>query len=264
MKPLVAAVVVLVPLLVLSHQADAVGNSADPCTRSVELESASTSCMRDDSLETVIPAEVGPEVTLEPICGSRGTGRCERVCRDWEGRGGIPYWVVIDGERSHTICRVYESGDDEEEVLTPALVWSAFEELEWPSSELVVQPPGGRTLVNFETNFLTGNDSSHRQVVSLLGQRVEIEAVPESYVWHFGDEVVRSTESPGAVYPDLVVTHRYRTKGVVRPRVDTVYVGRFRVDEGPWVEIPSSLTVEGAVQELEVVGARPVLVAPDA
>ena len=41
--------------------------------------------------------------------------------------------------------------------ITPDMVFEAMQRLTWPRSELVIQPPGGETLVNLETNFYTTN-----------------------------------------------------------------------------------------------------------
>ena len=144
--------------------------------------------------------------------------------------------------------------------LTPGMVQRAFRRLAWPSSQLVVQPPRGRTLVNFDTNFYTSNDDPTTQAVTLIGQRVTIEATPTSYTWHFGDDGSLTTTDPGAPYPDLRITHRYAHVGAVTPSVDTTYTGRFRVGNGAWQAIPDTLTVPGAPVDLEVVSATPHLV----
>lgn len=149
--------------------------------------------------------------------------------------------------------------------ITPAMVFAAMKRLTWPRSELVVQPPGGETLVNLETNFYTTNTAPTTQVISLLGQRVEIEATPSSYVWHWAgsgeDAGALETDDPGAAYPDLEVTHTYRDGDVtVHPWVDTVYAGRYRVNNDGWTVIPDTLTVTGEPVDLRVLEARPVLV----
>jgi hypothetical protein len=149
-------------------------------------------------------------------------------------------------------------------VITTAMVAREFRRLAWPSSPLVVQPPGGRTLVNFETNFSTSNTDPSSQTVVLLGQHVEIEATPTSWVWHYGDGASDTTGSPGGLYPDLEITHTYTHAHVVEtPSVDTVYTGRYRINGGGWQQIPETLTVPGEAVELEVVEAQPVLVGSD-
>ena len=122
-----------------------------------------------------------------------------------------------------------------------------------------MQPPGGRTLVNFATNFYTDNGEFTR-TVTLLGRRVELRIWPARYGWRFGDGATRWTSSPGSAYPDLEITHRYLRKGRVSPSVDTTYAARFRVGGGPWRDVNGTVTIPGAPQGLRVVTARPVLV----
>jgi hypothetical protein len=145
--------------------------------------------------------------------------------------------------------------------LTPGFVEHAFKRLHWPSSELVIQPPHGKTLVNFETNFYTTNTSPRTQTVTLLGQRITVEATPTHYTWHFGTgETDLTTTDPGAAYPHLQVTHRYLHIGTDHPSVDTTYTGRYRVNNGSWQTIPDTLTVPGQSVDLQVVSATPHLV----
>ena len=49
-----------------------------------------------------------------------------------------------------------------------------------PASTLVVQPPGGKTLVNFDTLFRTEAEPFTR-TVRLLGHRVDLEITPASF-----------------------------------------------------------------------------------
>ena len=146
--------------------------------------------------------------------------------------------------------------------LTPGLVARAFRQLTLPASELVVEPPGGRTLVNFETNFYTEGGEFTR-VVELVGRRVELRIRPVRFGWRFGDGTERWTTSPGDAYPNLVVTHRYLSKGRVSASVATTYAARFRVGGGAWREVAGTVTVPGGPVGLRVVTARPVLVGGD-
>jgi hypothetical protein len=196
----------------------------------------------------------------EPTCGLGGQAIC------YEGTPcvadtveGVKYDVFLDGEKVGEVC-VTEQQAAEVEVVTPGRVLEAFRSLEWPSSELVVQPPDGQTLVNFPTIFYTDNAAPSRQRVTLLRQGVLIEATPTTYTWRFGDGTSTSTATPGAAYPAMEVTHDYATVGTFSPSVDTTYTGRYRLAGGPWVAIPETLTVPGAAQVLETVEARPTLV----
>ncbi|MAS56354.1 MAG: hypothetical protein CMJ44_17365 [Pimelobacter sp.] len=172
---------------------------------------------------------------------------------------GIKYDVFLAGEKVGETC-VTEQEAAEQQQVTPARVLRAFRRLDWPESELVIEPPDGRTLVNFDTNFYTADDSPVRQRVTLLNQSVLIEATPTTYTWHFGDGTTLDTASPGAPYPALDVTHDYARAEQYAPSLDTTYTGRYRLAGGPWIAIPETLTVPGAAQELEAVEALPTLV----
>ena len=189
-------------------------------------------------------------------CGNGG------ICTEWvacteNGEAGHVYDVYRDGVDVGDVC-VPESEQDAVDVTVAAA--RAFQHLSWPASKLSVQPPRGRTLVNFETIFFTTNTAPTRQTLTLLGQRVEIEAAPTAYIWTFGDGTTQTTASPGHPYPDHDVSHQYAHAGSVGPRVDTTYTGRFRVESGDWEPITQTLTVAGAPVELSVLEARPKLV----
>lgn len=145
--------------------------------------------------------------------------------------------------------------------LTLADIRRAFAELPLPTPTLVIQPPDGVTLVNFDTNFYTAHTAPLTRTVTLLGQRVTIRATPAAYTWTYGDGAARTTADPGAPYPDLRVTHRYERKGVYRTRLAVTYDGSYRVGQGgPWRAIPGRVTVAGAPQGLRAVEATPTLV----
>lgn len=189
------------------------------------------------------------------------------------------YCAAPPGSIRHTIFRSEDDGTTFTEIgqacllpgevpeaappqVTPDLVAQAFADLSWPESPLTVQPPGGRTLVNLETNFLTTNTAATTQSVQLLGQQVDIEATPTSWTWHHGDGTSQSTDQPGTAYPDLTITHIYRDADTTAAvSVDTTYAGRFRVNAGPWQAIPTTRTITGTPSDLEIVPATPQLVA---
>ncbi len=77
-----------------------------------------------------------------------------------------------------------------------------------------------------------------------------------------GDDATLTTDSAGHPYPEQDVVHTYATLSPVKPSVDTVYSGQFRVNGGQWEAIDETVTVEGAPVGLEIVEAKPELVAP--
>lgn len=170
-------------------------------------------------------------------------------------------WTLLDSEGRKLNSYVYcpETGVTAQPQITNALVLRALRRIDLPQSELSVQPTNGRTLVNFDTNFYT-EQGPFTRTVRLLGQRVELRIWPSQYRWVFGDGDDLASESAGAPYPHLLVTHDYRRAGSVSPRVDTTYAARFRVNGGPWRDVDGTVTIPGDPVGLDVVEAGPVLV----
>ena len=154
-------------------------------------------------------------------------------------------------------CRA--EGSASEPIVTAPLVAGALRRISLPPAKLIVQPPNGRTLVNFATNFYTEREEFTRNV-RLLGQRIELRITPSRFTWHFDDGESATTTSPGTPYPDLEVTHDYLEATDVRPSVDTTYTAEFRVGGGSWQPVPGSVTIPGESVGLEVVEASPILV----
>ena len=205
--------------------------------------------------------------TVRQLCkddGRNPEGACfnPQECMTAAGVPGTRYTLYRDGVAFGTACL---TADEEAKIGDPppirVLVLKAFENLDWHPSELVVQPPGGRTLVNLDTNFYTDNTEVARIPVSLVQARVVVSARPIAYRWHFGDGTSVTTTSPGAPYPDLDVAHVYETTEKVAVSVDTQYgAASFTVNGGPPEQIPSTIWISGEDQDLEVVEALPQLV----
>lgn len=201
-----------------------------------------------DKAEDAIPGgrgrpSGGDITTSEPVAGSNGCAAADQIV------GGIVEF---------SFCQQYA------EPATPALttghVRRAFAELKLPAGEMVVQPPDGLTLVNFDTNFYTTTIEPITRTVRLLGRRVTLEATPSRYTWTFGDGQSLTTTDPGAPYPRLTITHNYLRTGTYRPALATTYTGRFRVGNGPWRQIPGTVTIDGTGQPLRAIEAEPKLV----
>ena len=148
--------------------------------------------------------------------------------------------------------------------LTQGDVLRAFRRIPVPASEVVVQPPGGETLVNLDTVFSTRADRFTR-TVGLLGRQVELEIWPTSFRWVNGDGSAQTTDWPGerwvhgAELRDLI-THRYQhaDKALVA-RVDTTWTARYRVNGGEWRDVGGTVTITGEPYGLAVRSASPAL-----
>ncbi|NYI99934.1 hypothetical protein HNR19_000633 [Nocardioides thalensis] len=189
-----------------------------------------------------------------PMCNG---GACapEFVCPD----GSYAYREWIEAPDGETLWDyLYCPGDVVFQGPTPGMIAQAFRRIPLPASPLIIEPPDGRTLVNFETNFYTEKERLFRSV-TLLGQRVDLRIDVHSYTWHFDDGEKLRTSDPGAPYPKLQITHNYLQAGAYRPRLDTTYVADYRVNGGAWQTVPGSVTIEGSPESLRAVEARPIL-----
>ena len=156
-------------------------------------------------------------------------------------------------------CGLDQDGEPPE--LTPAWIAAAFKRIPLPPSQLIIQPPNGRTLVNFATNFYTDNGPFDVPAFQLLGHTIELRVRPVTFAWHYGDGAIDETSDPGAAYPELRITHTYLQKGSVAPSVDTTYAATYRVDRvGPWLPVDGTVTIAGEPAQLQVLTATPTLV----
>ncbi len=119
--------------------------------------------------------------------------------------------------------------------------------------------PEDKTLVNFATIFYA-KPVPFTRTITLLGQRVDVEARPSSYTWHHGDGSSARTSTPGAPYPAMDVTHSYLdAHTTVQTSVDVTYTARFRVGNGGWQDIAETVTIAGPASPLRISEATAVL-----
>ncbi|KAA1425860.1 hypothetical protein [Nocardioides antri] len=210
----------------------------------------------DDVSSTGQPGLIG-QYHSEPACVGVCTGNL--TCPD--GTFKTHSWLELpDGSR------VNESwwcpSEERAPAVTDDLVAVAFQRIPLPPSTFTIQPPGGRTLVNFATNFFTEERTLDR-TVRLLGQRVDLRIEAHSYTWHFDDGESITTDKPGAPYPRLEITHDYLQTGDYRPALDITWVADYRVNGGQWQPVPGSVTIAGEPADLKAIEARPTLVGYD-
>jgi hypothetical protein len=199
-----------------------------------------------------------------------------RACTDGEGvmamlwsrqlqREGNEYVPIGDWSALGTECITFDPDDPPTDVASPRITWqmvlNEIRRVGLPALAIRVQP-ADRTLVNFETIFYTEPEPFERRL-TLLGQRVDVRATATTFAWSFGDGEMLETATAGAPYPAKDVVHEYADADVtVAPKVDVTYTARFRVNGGPWQEIPQTVTIGGPPTSLDVLEATPVLVGP--
>ncbi len=244
-------------LLMLSVPTTAAPASADPSCISVGWEQMDASCQWTFAeYQGSSSSGDGRTWVVAIQCANGGICNDNVECAE-NGQDGYIHDVYLDGVDVGDVC-VPDNAVQQVDLVQ--LIIREFKRIGWPYSELVVQPRGGRTLVNFDTNFYTPDHQAIDKGVTLAGQAITIRAVPVSYDWYFGDDTSTTTTSPGSPHPNLEITHQYERTGDVVVRLDTTYAGEYRIGDGEWTAIGETLTVEGEDQDLEIVEALPQLV----
>jgi hypothetical protein len=144
--------------------------------------------------------------------------------------------------------------------IEPVVTAEDFRRLPLPASQIMIQPPSGRTLVNIPTN-LYADSATVTLPTTVLGQPVRVRATPLRFRWSYGDGEVRTTTDPGAPYPELRTAHTYRQPGADKLDLRTTYSGEYSVDGGPWLPIDGLAVVNSPGSTLTVIAAENHLVA---
>lgn len=127
-----------------------------------------------------------------------------------------------------------------------------------PETGIAATPPRG-VLPYLPVVFDSGQPSVVPATThQILGREVVLDPHP-TWHWEFGDGATMTTDVPGSRYPDLAVSHAYRSGGTMLVRVTTVWTARFTVDGlGPFTV--SDPVRQTAQMRIEVGQARAVLV----
>lgn len=204
------------------------------------------------------------EFEVVRACGLGGLEVCDHAATCADGSPMYLVYVIENGVRvGDPSPRCFEDQEPPEmrQQITNAMVLRALRRVELPKPTLSIQPPGGKTLVNFETIFSTDAEPFMR-TVRLLGRKVQLEITPSSYEWSYGDGTTEATAEPGVAWEkgrpmSDYLTHVYADAEVtMRPRVAVTYGARFRVHGGPWREVSGTVTSQGPAVDLRVIEAE--------
>ena len=193
-----------------STAADAPGCVNDALAAQSAFGATSTCVSAGSDVESSSNVNSSSNVTYstEPIC-NRGSGAGSDMyygCGEQAscGSNGLEYWIWRHTDDGSNIvgATCFESGDaPAADVLTPQRILEAFERIPLPESPLEVQPPGGVTLVNFDT-ILHTDAQPFTETVQLLNRQITFDIEPAEFTWTLGDGNTLSTTDPGRAPSD--------------------------------------------------------------
>lgn len=166
------------------------------------------------------------------------------------------------------MCRTPTASRPARPAISISVIRSAFARTPLPKPVLLIQPPGGLTLVRLPTYFQAASSGAgygpgQVHAVTLLGRSVRIRVASVTYAWSFGDGTPPlKTASAGGPWPDGDVRHAYPDPGTYSVRVTASYHGEYSVDGGPWVPIDAPVPVTSPPVTLTVATAHNRLI-PD-
>ncbi|MGO0576903.1 hypothetical protein [Ornithinimicrobium panacihumi] len=178
-----------------------------------------------------------------------------------DSEGPVSGWDLV-GQTCFTPSVPARSGEPAQE-LTEAMIINAFHRTDFALPQTILEPPGGRTLVNLPVYFElswpeAGFQPDEVDTTTLAGHEVRIRPtlVGISYVTGDGTTIGPTTDM-GGPYPGGSITHTYTAKAAgLNPYISVEYGGEVSVDGGEWRSIPATATVEGPTTTLEVLTSR--------
>ncbi len=153
--------------------------------------------------------------------------------------------------------------------LSMARIIDAFHLTPWATATVVTQPEGNTTLVtlpvfariSWSVQGYQPGEVDTLDPAGMFGLTVQIRPKVDHYTYVWGDGTTTGpSRSDGGVWPTGDITHSYSAAGTYQVRVDTTFTGDFRVNGGPWTQIPDTVTITGPTTTVTVHTAKAVLV----
>ena len=153
--------------------------------------------------------------------------------------------------------------------LSMARIIDAFHLTPWAQATVLTQPEGNTTLVtlpvyariSWSTAGFEPGEVDTLDPADMFGLTVQIRPKVDHYTYVWGDGTTTGpSRSDGGVWPTGDITHSYSAAGTYQVRVDTTFTGDFRVNGGPWTQIPDTVTITGPTTTVTVHTAKAVLV----
>lgn len=144
----------------------------------------------------------------------------------------------------------------------PVLTATAFAELPLAPAPAHIQPAVGDILINVPVILYT-DPTEQTFTTTLLGQQINVRAVPDTYTWTFTDDTnPLITTDPGRPYPAKDLTHVYTTPGDYAITLTTTWTGTYQINgTGTWYPVAGTATTTTTTRTFTAHEARTHLVA---
>ncbi|MGP5397755.1 hypothetical protein [Arthrobacter rhombi] len=135
------------------------------------------------------------------------------------------------------------------------------------SSKLFSQPNGFSLRNGHAHLYATPNPQTFN--VEIFDEPVRVRAIPQSYLWNYGDGHSRKLQKPGKPMPNHTfdqptdTSHVYEETGDFTIQLSTAYRGEYSVDGGPWMPIPGTASVPSDPMPMSVWRTKKLLVDQD-
>ncbi|MGP5319032.1 hypothetical protein ACTXMB_13220 [Arthrobacter rhombi] len=147
--------------------------------------------------------------------------------------------------------------------VTPA----EFQSFPIRGSQVDSQPSGFSLRNGHAQMYATPNPQTFN--VEIFDEPVRVRAIPQSYLWNYGDGHSRKLQKPGKPMPNHTfdqptdTSHVYEETGDFTIQLSTAYRGEYSVDGGPWMPIPGTASVPSDPMPMSVWRTKKLLVDQD-
>lgn len=214
------------------------------------------------------PAPAGTWVFDGYVCANKGICADHEMCPDGTIKRTY-YFLSPEGVRGETRTTCPGDPDDPGPTIvppTPGEILSALKKVVPTEAALSVQPPGGQTLVNFETIFSTVAEPFSTGKLELTkGFTVRFDVRPTAFTWKFGDGAELATDWSGEPWVpgkdvSRLINHVYTSTEPVKASVTVTWGADVRLNGGAPSPVDGTVDVTSPAVPLEILEARPTLV----
>jgi PKD domain-containing protein len=222
---------------------------------------------------STVPGDATYWYEYEPVCQpNTGTDptSCAQMRCDTAPAPAFVFGVIRTSVADPTMPEYRGAGcytvDDQPPRITPARVLKVLERTPIAPAAITVQPPGGRTLINFKT-IVSTEATEFEETVRILGQEVHLWIRPVSFRWDFGDGTTLTRDDPGIAWKpgteevtEEFTYHEYLETGDYRIGLTVAWTADFAVGDADPEPVDGTVEITTPPVGITAIEARPHLV----